>query len=212
MKISIVSMEQVIREAIREQMAEQLSRDELERRLLYGMRDQESEDRIESLLNWTYAWKDRTAAKQKYTVTELKKQRLQEEMEYGEELYPEEEIVPLVPQFIEKTEEKTGAARGTVYHTVMEWLDVGHMAKVFEHGDQENIIREELDRLCAAGKLSEEDRRAVRGQDLVRFCKTDLLKQLAAAESQGKLWREQPFVIGLPGDEADGSDLSLIHT
>ena len=80
------------------------------------------------------------------------------------------------------------------------------MAKVFEHGDQENIIREELDRLCAAGKLSEEDRRAVREQDLVRFCKTDLLKQLAAAESQGKLWREQPFVIGLPGDEADGSD------
>ena len=205
-KISIVSMEQVIREAIREQMAEQLSRDELERRLLYGMRDQESEDRIESLLNWTYAWKDRTAAKQKYTVTELKKQRLQEEMEYGEELYPEEEIVPLVPQFIEKTEEKTGAARGTVYHTVMEWLDVVHMAKVFEHGDQESIIREELDRLCAAGKLSEEDRRAVREQDLVRFCKTDLLKQLAAAESQGKLWREQPFVIGLPGDEADGSD------
>ena len=205
-KISIVSMEQVIREAIREQMAEQLSRDELERRLLYGMRDQESEDRIESLLNWTYAWKDRTAAKQKYTVTELKKQRLQEEMEYGEELYPEEEIVPLVPQFIEKTEEKTGAARGTVYHTVMEWLDVVHMAKVFEHGDQENIIREELDRLCAVGKLSEEDRRAVREQDLVRFCKTDLLKQLAAAESQGKLWREQPFVIGLPGDEADGSD------
>lgn len=58
-KISIVSMKQVIREAIREQMAEQLSRDELERRLLYGMRDQESEDRIESLLNWTYAWKDR---------------------------------------------------------------------------------------------------------------------------------------------------------
>ena len=40
----------------------------------------------------------------------------------------------------------------------------------------------------------------------MRFCKTDLLKQLAAAESQGKLWREQPFVIGLPGDEADGSD------
>ena len=71
--------------------------------------------------------------------------------------------------------------------------------KFFEHGDQENIIREELDRLCAAGKLSEEDRRAVREQDLVRFCKTDLLKQLAAAESQGKLWREQPFVIGLPG-------------
>ena len=28
---------------------------------------------------------------------------------------------------------KTGAARGTVYHTVMEWLDVVHMAKVFEH-------------------------------------------------------------------------------
>ena len=65
----------------------------------------------------------RETARQKYSVTELKKLRIQEESDAAEELYPETDMVPLIPQFIQKTEEKTGAARGTIYHTVMEWLD-----------------------------------------------------------------------------------------
>ena len=205
-RVNIVSLEQVIKDAVREQMAEQLSRDELERTLLYGARDQESDEEIRNCLDWTYAWKDRTASRQKYTVTELKKLRLQEETEYGEELYPEEELVPLVPQFIEKTEEKTGAARGTIYHTVMEWMNFTRMAEQVEAEDRLQVIREELDRIQAAGKLAVEDRSSVREKDFMKFLESSLLKRLASAEAAGKLRREQPFVIGLPGDEADGSD------
>ena len=168
-RVNIVSLEQVIKDAVREQMAEQLSRDELERTLLYGARDQESDEEIRNCLDWTYAWKDRTASRQKYTVTELKKLRLQEETEYGEELYPEEELVPLVPQFIEKTEEKTGAARGTIYHTVMEWMNFTRMAEQVEAEDRLQVIREELDRIQAAGKLVVEDRSSVREKDFMKF-------------------------------------------
>ena len=205
-RVSIVSLEQVVKDAVREQMAEQLSRDELERTLLYGARDQESDEEIRNCLDWTYAWKDRTASRQKYTVTELKKLRLQDETEYGEELYPEEELVPLVPQFIEKTEEKTGAARGTIYHTVMEWMNFTRMAEQAGSEDRLQVIREELDRIQGAGKLAAEDRSSVREKDFLKFLGSDLLKRLAAAEAAGKLRREQPFVIGLPGNEADGSD------
>lgn len=52
----------------------------------------------------------RETARQKYSVTELKKLRMQEESDAAEELYPETDMVPLIPQFIQKTEEKDGSS------------------------------------------------------------------------------------------------------
>ena len=198
-----ISMEALLKESVAQQMAESVSRDDLERMLVYESPDSELSGEVEKRLSWDYAWKDRTVARQKYSVTELKKLRLSSEDDPAEELYPETEVVPILPHFIEKTEEKTGAARGTVYHTVMQWMDFGKIRKA---EDPAEAVRQELDRLTAAGKLAEEDKSCIWPADFVRLVKSGLVRRLAEAEQRKELYREQPFVIGLPGDQVDGSD------
>ncbi len=194
--VRCISMEALIRGTVTGQMAEALSREELEVQLRRGDADSELAREVDARLSWKYPWRNRTAAKQKYSVTELKKLRIWEESDAGEELYPEADVIPLIPQFVEKTEEKTGAARGTVYHTVMEWLDF----------DRISDIREELRRLVEAGKLPEEDARVVRWSEFQGLESSGLAARMQRAQERGELFREQPFVIGLPGDQVDGSD------
>ena len=202
--VQMVSLETVIREQIRQTMTRELSRTELEQSLLYGKKDEELYNQINERLSWSYPWKMRETARQKYSVTELKKLRMQEESDAAEELYPETDMVPLIPQFIQKTEEKTGAARGTIYHTVMEWLDFEHLIEL--RGAHVPKMKAELQTLVDAGKLSEEELRAVNPMDLLDLAESDLSERMAEAASRGELFREQPFVMGLPASQVDGSD------
>ena len=57
-----------------------------------------------------------------------------------------------------------------------------------------------------AGKLSEEELRAVNPMDLLDLAESDLSERMAEAASRGELFREQPFVMGLPASQVDGSD------
>ena len=57
----------------------------------------------------------------KLSVSELK--RSDQEEEEGEVLYPEEEIVPYIPGFMQETKPLGAAARGTAYHRALECLD-----------------------------------------------------------------------------------------
>ena len=199
----MVSLETVIREQIRQTMTRELSRTELEQSLLYGKKDEKLYNQINERLSWSYPWKMRETARQKYSVTELKKLRMQEESDAAEELYPETDMVPLIPQFIQKTEEKTGAARGTIYHTVMEWLDFEHLIEL--RGAHVPKMKAELQTLVDEGKLSEEELRAVNPMDLLDLAESALSERMAEAAARGELFREQPFVMSLPASQVDGS-------
>ena len=120
----------------------------------------------------------------------------------SEELYPASvpEIVPLVPQFIEDTKEKTGAARGTVYHTVMECMDFGGITKLSQ-------VEERLAYLEASGRLTKEELKCIYRKDLLTFAKSRLAGRMQKAKEAGLLFKEQPFVIGLPGEEAGCPDM-----
>jgi len=194
-----VSLKDILKDAVQEQTKKELSREELEKLRLFGKKEEEASALVEARLDWEYPWNLEKGTKQKYSVTELKKLRMQEESESSEELYPESDVVPLIPQFIEKTVEKTGAARGTVYHTVMEWMDFKGMETIPQ-------VQEGLEHLLELGKLTQEDLRAVRARDFLAFIKSGLAGRMQKAKEQKKLYREQPFVIGLPGDQVDGSD------
>lgn len=194
-----VSLEGLLKEAAETRMERELSREELEKLRLFGKKEEESYRKVDACLSWSYPWDLEKGARQKYSVTELKKLRMQEESDASEELYPESDIIPLIPQFIEKTTEKTGAARGTVYHTVMEWMDFDGITELSQ-------VESGLQKLEALGKLTEEEIRAVRPEDFLAFVNSGLGDRMQRAKERKELFREQPFVIGLPGNEVDGSD------
>ena len=90
----------------------------------------------------------------KFTVSELKKRAyLMEEgadvEELGETAYEEPEVIPLIPRFLEESEELTGASRGTAYHRVMELLDLSETYT-------EEEVREAIRDFREEGRISEE--------------------------------------------------------
>lgn len=195
----LVSLEELVKQATGRQVKHVLTRDEMEEMILFRARDEKLYGQIDARLSWNYPWDTAGKTKQKYSVTELKKLRMQEESDSGEELYPESDIIPLIPQFVEKSEEKGGAARGTIYHTIMECMDFGAVTGLSQ-------AEAELGRLAAEGKITEEDLQVVRAKDFLIFAGTDLAKRMQRAKERGELYREQPFVIGLPGSEFPDTD------
>ncbi len=84
--------------------------------------DQEERESLQSRMRFSYSYQAGIGVYGKMTVSELKS--LRQTADEGEEyaLYPEPEVVPLIPDFIEP-KEATGAALGTIYHKFLECLD-----------------------------------------------------------------------------------------
>ena len=105
------------------------------------------------------------------------------------------EITPIIPRFIEKkTEEITGAARGTAYHRVMECLEYSKVQSAHE-------LKEQVKALVDSGKMTKEEAVCVRISDLEIFVESDLGKRMKEAAGCGMLFREQPFMIAKPASE-----------
>ncbi len=137
----------------------------------------------------SYPWKADQEIIGKLSVSELKKlSRISEEDETA--LYPEETVIPLIPRFRSEKREIAGAARGTLYHRFMENLDFS----------KKEPLEMQLEELVSCGKMSREESRAVRLSDIRRFLECGTGCRMALAAGRGKLFREQPFVLGVAAD------------
>ena len=129
----------------------------------------------------------------KTTVSELKKEGMQEEAAEGLTLFPEEEVVPYLPQFV-KEQEKTvsGTTRGSAYHRLLE---------IFPFERQETWtaakIRTVIEECKADRRLSEEYAATINVYKIRAFLQTPLAARMAKAARSNRLHREQPFVLGL---------------
>ena len=108
-------------------------------------------------------------------------------------------MIPLIPRFLEEPEVLTGASRGTAYHRVMELLD-------FSRTYTEEGLEEEFAQFLKQGKLSQEMAECVRAGDILQVLDSSLGRRLKAAAKAGQLWKEQPFVLGIPAREIYGEE------
>jgi ATP-dependent helicase/nuclease subunit A len=165
----------------------------------------------------------------KTTVSELKKATPAAYTSPGEvssdvfrqRLYEEPEVVPYIPLFMKEQEDITGTVRGSAYHKVMELMDFrailmaegtgrseamerGERSDVTEKADRlEAIIREQLERAVAGGRLSVEYKEAVRLERIADFMRTPLAQRMMIADRVGQLKKEQPFVLGFSADRLE---------
>lgn len=129
----------------------------------------------------------------KTTVSELKKEGMQEEAAEGLTLFPEEEVVSYLPQFVREQEETvSGTTRGSAYHRLLE---------IFPFERQETWtaakIRTVIEECKADRRLSEEYAAAINVYKIRAFLQTPLAARMAKAARSNRLHREQPFVLGL---------------
>ena len=135
----------------------------------------------------------------KVSVSELKKRKYADEEEKESALYPEPEMVQIVPGFISGEREVTqGAARGTAYHRVMECLDYTRLDGIRE-------IDGQIRTLVEGHKMSPQEGECIYRRDILGFAESELGQRMKRAAQDKKLYREQPFVMKVDRKELDAS-------
>ena len=188
--ISRIAPEAQAGEELKEQISLEHRRERLER--MEDFREDETFARtLRERLEEVYPHQEEAELRVKVSVSELKKAGQAEEEDADTLLYPQEEIVPYIPRFMQEGERVSGAARGTAYHKVLECVNLSQMY----HSEQ---VKKALEELVEAGKLSREMADAVRPYDIYAFARTELAGRMDKAAARGELHTEQPFVIQVP--------------
>ncbi len=118
---------------------------------------------------------------------------------FTKQLFEEPEVVPYIPAFMRQQEGMSGSGRGSAYHRVMELLDMKKLLNL-----QGKTLKEELaaqmDGMERSEKLDPEWRQSVSVHKLALFFQSSLARRMIEAALEGRLKREQPFVLGLPAN------------
>jgi len=132
----------------------------------------------------------------KVSVSELKKQGREEPEEETVYLYAEKEQEPIIPDFMKEEQEPLlqGAARGTVYHRILECLDYARV-------DSQQAIEKQMEELLKEEKISKETAKVVRSSQISWFVRSAVGKRMKEAFVLGTLHREQQFVMSIDASE-----------
>ena len=138
----------------------------------------------------------------KTTVSELKMAGMQEETDFSFKLYEEETVVPYLPGFLEKDENVSGSMRGSAFHKVMELLDFSELTREVNSDRKavSDLLERQFARMRQENRLSEEYYKVVSHSKIVGFLMSETAARMGEAARAGRLYKEQPFVLGLPAD------------
>ncbi len=127
---------------------------------------------------------------------------------FTRQMYEEPEIVPYIPSFIREKEDMSGTDRGSAYHKVMELLDFKKLAELKNkdawEGEfsknpavKEEILRQ-MEEMEQSERITHEWKNSVSVSKLLKFFDTALAERMMLAAERKKLYKEQPFVLGIP--------------
>ena len=188
--VRILSPAQLTLEEAESQSVQKLKREEL----LETFKEKKTP---REFFTYTYPYAGQEEIPAKVTVSELKRRQMEEEE--STPMYEEEEMIPYIPAFVEKKEETlTGARRGTAYHRVFEILD-------FTYAKTLSQVQAQLEKMEKEGKIDQDIRRTVQARDVLQFAQSPVGKRMGTAQREKRLYREQPFVIGISAERLDTS-------
>ncbi len=185
--------------------------DTLKQNVIY---DADMREIIDSRFSYQYPYAGRAEVPVEVSVSELKAEGGMERSEANAEgrhveyLYGENTEDALVPKFLRETQQDgaeneerlTGAARGSAYHKVMELLSFSAVEAENSQNMREQLLRE-LEQLKTDGRITEIEQKSVSPDDILNILRDPLGMRMAKAEQAKLLWREQPFVLGVPASE-----------
>jgi ATP-dependent helicase/nuclease subunit A len=161
--------------------------------------NKEIKNKIDEALNWEYEYKDEVSTSIKVTVTELK--RLGENAEESDQIveaFKEDtkmkEEKHTIPRFRQEKTKVENTRYGTVIHKLFEKIPIDKMIS-------EESVANEIAELCRQGFFTAEEASSVKPDIFVNFHNTDLAKNMQKACDDRKLFKERPFVLGIPAKE-----------
>ena len=154
--------------------------------------DEDTKEQIRAQFSYQYPHSQNQIIKQKMSVSELKKRAYEEET--SEALFEEEEVIPLLPNFIQEKTKHMGAFRGTAYHKVLELLN-------FSREYTAEDIKKEMIRFADQRLMEREMIECINADDIEQFLKSNVGRRIHKAALRNKYHAEQPFVLGLDAEE-----------
>lgn len=179
--------------------------------LIENLPETENYDELSRLITrereYIYPYNEAVVLKSKMTVSELKRLHLEEE-EGGETPFEGEiktDFEAYIPEFMREENEKVeGAARGSLYHSILSRLDFG---KSYD----EASFKDYLESLVIDKKITEEEMESIVIKHFVNFFKSRLYERMSKAFLNDKLYRESPFVMGMDAGAGEVKEMVLVQ-
>ena len=175
-------------------------------------------EELEKRFSYRYAHEDLEGLYTKTSVSELKMAAIhgleEKTLSEGEMvLYPDAVPDPYIPSFMRKEsgeagesgEEKpaglTGTQYGTAVHRAMELMDFAAWKTPSEISEEE--FAGWAEKIVESGRFPAEHKTILTPRRFFPFLKSETAARMAKAAGKGKLFREQPFVLGIPAGRLD---------
>lgn len=201
----------LVSEKTEQQFDRMLAKEMLCQRLEHNTESTEKEREFTEKIRFAYPHPELTGLYTKTSVSELKMAALHED-EQTEVLFETEKESSIVPLFMQKEQKVSGTTRGTAYHRLMELLDFKEytdVTRVSEISEAEigekiqEILVRQVATILQYGKMSQGDMDLVDMKKVAAFLDSDLAKEMALADSKGKLYKEQPFVMAIEANRVN---------
>ena len=147
--------------------------------------------RLEDIFSSEYSHKEECEIRSKMSISDIKHMFMKMT---ADEDFPSQEL-----HFGEKDNNgpSKGALRGTAYHRVFELFDYDNMPQSVEDATKM------MDSMVCRGLLDKDSMELVDASKLVAFAKTTIGERMQKAHKSGLLYREKPFVMGIPACDID---------
>ncbi|ROR23449.1 DNA helicase/exodeoxyribonuclease V subunit A [Mobilisporobacter senegalensis] len=215
-EVRILNVNELSMVEVAKQIEKEILKDELLQWDAEMIFNQEIRDEIEDRLSFKYPYLNSIKIPAKMTVSELKKlgQMEAEEMEQLEQIsqevfhqadrdinhqnennsiYGKDDIIP---KFIRKEKPMKASDRGTLYHKILECIDLGRV-KTRED------IKNELERMVKRNIIKEENISQISQIRLEHFLNSNVAMRMREALMKDKVKKEQQFVLGIPANEVN---------
>lgn len=198
MSFRCVTADELICKEAQEIVSKEVRKASLAKEAAKGVICEETFKSIQRDESYEYPYRDETSFAMKVSVSDIKhKAAVLEDEEAIKASWAATEHPVYVPSFMRKETEKviSGADRGTMYHTLMEHLDIENITTT---DDIENRIRVLIDRGILDVAAIEDN--VISKKKILAFCKSGVAKRMIEADRHGLVAREQPFVMGVSAD------------
>lgn len=154
---------------------------------------------IKEQLNYKYPYLSEQKLPVKVSVTEMKRIAAQKAAQLVEDesnvtVAESDYYVAPKANFIKDKSKVSSTQKGTLYHLVIEHLPYDRLNESFD-------FDEFIAGMCNSGYMSREEAAVIDKRKFTKFINSSICKRMCRAQANGKLRREQPFIIGLPAAE-----------
>ena len=201
----VLSADDIHASIMKDETAFAIRKERLERDITTTDIDEDLYKVLTDKFNYKYGYDNLADLYTKTTVTELKKELLEEQAEATAHMFEgSAEKEPYVPAFIQEKAPMRGAQRGTAYHRIMELLDKDMYSLVDKNGsgkttaDTLNCIKDWMKKQADRGFIPDDYVDTVNPSDVYKFMSSALGRRMSAALENNKLFCEKPFMMGIP--------------